>query len=185
MHLVGLEPTTSPSTLLLQREEVLFELELNGNDEIHSYDKELVKFSSYDREIWSSYVQTINMEIHSRHALIPFSCEKKGSWTWSSWTTDFKIWRKKTSVRLILHKDNLALNDTSVKNLKLTFTVSEPLSKTSFCHSFSSCFKELPSGIKFKLLYFLQKALELIDSNKADARRLYKGYGGTPSKDSA
>ena len=51
MHLVGLEPTTSPSTLLLQREEVLFELELNGNDEIHSYDKELVKFSSYDREI--------------------------------------------------------------------------------------------------------------------------------------
>ena len=51
MHLVGLEPTTSPSTLLLQKEEVLFELELNGNDEIHSYDKELVKFSSYDKKI--------------------------------------------------------------------------------------------------------------------------------------
>ena len=51
MHLVGLEPTTSPSTLLLQREEVLFELELNGNDEIHSYNKELLKISSYDKEI--------------------------------------------------------------------------------------------------------------------------------------
>ena len=32
-HLMGLEPTTSPSTLLLQREEVPFELELNGNDD--------------------------------------------------------------------------------------------------------------------------------------------------------
>ena len=73
----------------------------------------------------------------------------------------------------------------SVKNLKLTFTIYDPLTKTSSCHSFSSCLKELPSGINFKLLYVLQKALELIDSNKAYARHMYKGYGGTPSKDSA
>ena len=73
----------------------------------------------------------------------------------------------------------------SAKNLKLTFTIFDRLSKTSFCHSFSSCFKELPSGINFKPQSGLQKAFELIDSNKADARHLYKGYGGTHSKESA
>ena len=73
----------------------------------------------------------------------------------------------------------------SVKNLKLTFMISDSLSKTSFCHSFCSCFKELPSWKNFKPLSDLQMSFELIDSNKVDARRLDKGYGGTPLKESA
>lgn len=64
--------------------------------------------------------------------------------------------------------------------LKLTLTNWDPLFKINWLHSSSFCSKKLSSFINGTFLHVVQKSPETTERHNAKAKRLYKGYGGTP-----